>query len=163
MPALMTVMPATTRAHWQPTRTQGRVKGESVPKSRVPKTTSSARWSKGAVQAAWQGAMTDACVAAQRAKHPLEASLSPSLLVLLPLGCGTKQADRLAVHPVRGQIVFQGKPLPNALAFCHTLWLGRCTPSPVVPCQVGTLLYGAILSAGAVYELSIQMQISAEL
>jgi hypothetical protein len=41
------------------------------------------------------------------------------LLITLLVGCSRKSEDRVEVHPVQGQVTFQGKPLPQAFVVLH--------------------------------------------
>src|SRR4051812_41924457 len=49
---------------------------------------------------------------------PTPRSVVPALLLLaLPAGCAT--ADRVPLHPVRGQVLYNGSPVKGALVVLH--------------------------------------------
>jgi hypothetical protein len=53
---------------------------------------------------------------------PSRSHVAATLLLaalLTALGCGSKHADRLAVFPVSGRILWDGRPLPNAFVVLH--------------------------------------------
>ena len=61
---------------------------------------------------------------ASRLEAPLQSSVHVAFALLLAVlmtatGCGSKNADRLAVFPVSGQVIWNGQPLPNAFVVLH--------------------------------------------
>jgi len=73
----------------------------------------------------------------------------PLVIVSLACGCSKKSESQLPVHPVSGQVLFNGKPAPGALVVFHPKQEGLPTPSGAVDKQGNYTLTTYSASDGA--------------